>query len=212
MDSLANHQLLFKACGVVALHAMTPKVFTCKHPHYGDVVVKIAQTTAEKIALMREAKFLTNYTSNYWPAIWDSGSLNQTDWLLLERFSGVHINKLSWQTSLNPIAINVEVALQHLHLTGMIHGDIKPSNIIVTSEHEVRLIDFGSVLPIGSRYQIHTSTSITPKYSSPNAKLRLGVVSSKDDYYALARSIIDTQLNQQAHSRQGVSAKYYLIT
>jgi hypothetical protein len=47
------------------------------------------------------------------------------------------------------IITHVAGALHTLHQQGVIHGDVKPANILVSSHDEVRLIDFGAARTIG---------------------------------------------------------------
>ncbi len=41
------------------------------------------------------------------------------------------------------------LGLEHIHRVGYVHADLKPHNILVTSDLRVRLIDFGFAAPIG---------------------------------------------------------------
>lgn len=42
-------------------------------------------------------------------------------------------------------------AVSHLHLAGLAHNDLKPSNILLNKDHMPVLIDFGSCRPFGGR-------------------------------------------------------------
>ncbi|KAI8379290.1 kinase-like domain-containing protein [Radiomyces spectabilis] len=39
-------------------------------------------------------------------------------------------------------------AVEYLHSQNILHGDIKPQNILLTKEHQVKLIDFGSAISL----------------------------------------------------------------
>jgi serine/threonine-protein kinase len=49
------------------------------------------------------------------------------------------------------IAARLADALAHLHGRGIVHRDVKPSNILFTAKGELRLADFGVAARIGSR-------------------------------------------------------------
>lgn len=49
------------------------------------------------------------------------------------------------------IAARLADALAHLHVRGILHRDVKPSNILFTARGELRLADFGVAARIGSR-------------------------------------------------------------
>jgi len=86
-------------------------------------------------------------------------------------------------------------ALMYLHYHGVIHGDIKPSNIIVQKEtHQVVLVDFG----LSAVKPSHDSTpkGYTVEFAPPEQLQRLNLVPQSDLYslgltmlYALGGSL-----------------------
>lgn len=63
--------------------------------------------------------------------------------------------------------IKVLNAVCHLHKNQIIHGDIKLTNIIVDSERNVKLIDFGYSSIVSFKSETITSFSGTPVYLAP---------------------------------------------
>ncbi|KAI1903347.1 hypothetical protein AGOR_G00026260 [Albula goreensis] len=60
------------------------------------------------------------------------------------------------------------MAIDSVHRLGYVHRDIKPDNILLTSEGHVRLGDFGSCLRLQEDGMVHSSLAVgTPDYLSP---------------------------------------------
>jgi protein kinase-like protein len=80
--------------------------------------------------------------------------------------------------------------LAHAHERGIVHGDLKPRNVFVTREGELRILDFGSAQKIlraqpNVRHAELASVSGTPAYASCE-QLEGRPADPRDDLYALA--------------------------
>ncbi len=84
------------------------------------------------------------------------------------------------------LAIALCDAVHHAHRHLIVHGDLKPANVLVTAEGEPRLLDFG----IGQRLQsdadrgVGLPAALTPAYAAPEQFLG-GPVGTATDVYAL---------------------------
>ena len=62
----------------------------------------------------------------------------------------------------------LEATINQVHRLGFVHGDIKRSNIVFSTQGQAKLIDFGSVTKIGTEHEQLRFESYTPKYSRPH--------------------------------------------
>ena len=82
----------------------------------------------------------------------------------------------------------VALALDAAHADDLVHGDIKPSNILVKLSDFVYVVDFGIAQSVGSRQAPLTSTGAptgTPHYMAPEW-FAGGTVDGRADVYSLA--------------------------
>jgi formylglycine-generating enzyme required for sulfatase activity len=95
-----------------------------------------------------------------------------------------------------PILERMADALSYAHKNDIVHGDLKPSNVIVTAEGQVKVIDFGIARVIaGSRLksvptgpvETEALSGLTPSYASPEMlDLPPQPADARDDIYGLA--------------------------
>src|SRR4029453_5826008 len=88
-----------------------------------------------------------------------------------------------------PIALEMLAALSALHGRGIVHRDVKPSNVFLTP-HGVKLLDFGlarpeAVAPGSTMDLTRTGVAIgTPRYMAPEQLLEQGVDARADLFAA----------------------------
>ena len=73
-------------------------------------------------------------------------------------------------------------ALHYSHGRGVIHRDIKPSNIMLTTDNDVRIIDFGIAIVSDSEVSRIEGIAGSPSYMSPEQVQSEELTSSSDIY------------------------------
>jgi eukaryotic-like serine/threonine-protein kinase len=79
----------------------------------------------------------------------------------------------------------VASALSHMHRRGVYHGDLKPSNIMLSKTGQVKLIDFGTAW---IRRQEKNRVQGTPQYMAPEQAIEK-VVDERTDIYNLGATM-----------------------
>jgi serine/threonine protein kinase len=86
------------------------------------------------------------------------------------------------------IALEVSQALEHSHAQGLIHRDVKPKNIMITKEGEVKLADMGLAREMGDYEAAQAEAGRaygTPYYISPE-QIRGSInIDTRADIYSL---------------------------
>ena len=98
--------------------------------------------------LRREARSLAALSHPNIVAIHDIDEVDNVPFLVLEWINGKALNDQSFPRSLSAgdfqrIALPVAEALGSAHDQGIIHRDVKPSNVLVTNEGQTKVVDFG---------------------------------------------------------------------
>ena len=78
-------------------------------------------------------------------------------------------NWATWE----PVATKFLAALGAIHATGLVHGDIKPQNVLVNREGNPVIIDFGTARSVeASKKTKLTTIAMTPGYCPPELAVR----------------------------------------
>ena len=120
-----------------------------------------------------------------------NGNVRKTPFIVMEYVKGKLLRDLMHERKLTTAeavgyAKGVLTALEYSHKAGIIHRDIKASNIMVTDEGQVKVMDFGIARAISdsSATQAHTSGIVgTAQYFSPE-QARGEQVDARTDLYS----------------------------
>ena len=121
--------------------------------------------------------------------IYDVGSEKGMHYIVMEYVEGITLKtyiekkgQLSFKEAVS-IAIQVGRGIEAAHSKGIIHRDIKPQNIIISTEGKVKVTDFG-IARAASSNTISSDVMGSVHYSSPE-QARNGFVDGKSDIYSL---------------------------
>jgi uncharacterized RDD family membrane protein YckC len=100
--------------------------------------------------------------------------------------------------------IQVASALEHASKFGIVHGDIKPGNLILTAENNIKLSDFG-LSTIASDSDKKVAVSGTPAYLAPELLKEPGTMQS--DMYALGVTMFELVFGRYPFELKGESVR-----
>lgn len=121
--------------------------------------------------------------------IYDVGSENGMHYIVMEYVEGITLKtyiekkgQLSFKEAVS-IAIQVGRGIEAAHNKHIVHRDIKPQNIIISTEGKVKVTDFG-IARAATSNTINSDVMGSVHYSSPE-QARNGFVDGKSDIYSL---------------------------
>lgn len=139
----------------------------------------------------REAKAVASLSHPNVVSLFDVGHEGETNYLVMEYVEGETLKKrISGQGALSPaaavnIAVQILDALEHAHEKKVIHRDIKPHNILITSSGLVKVTDFGIARAVDGSTLVHTGEILgSAHYFSPE-QAKGQPVDARSDLYSL---------------------------
>jgi serine/threonine-protein kinase len=139
----------------------------------------------------REAEAVGRLSHPYIVTVYDLGQAEGQLYMAMELLEGDDLRRLIEQRVVIPLADRVRVLLQiaeglaYAHSRDVVHRDVKPANIIVTSKGRIKLLDFG-LARVASQSNITRRGVIlgTPDYMSPEQAMGRTVTSRSDQFAA----------------------------
>ena len=179
----------------------TGNVYLSHDPYYGrDVAIKVyhidaaSDGQAAKVArkmFFNEAHIVGMLQHPNILPIYDAGEEGGKYYVVMEHIQGARTLKAYCRPgNLLQVEDAVEFifkcakALHYAHGRGLIHRDVKPSNIMLTLDNEVRLIDFGIAILKDSSMSMIQGIAGSPSYMSPE-QIQSAEITSASDIYSL---------------------------
>lgn len=140
-----------------------------------------------RILLEKEAQAASLIDSPYVVKVWEQGEIDGRPYIALEFVSGKSLDlcfsELDFKSKLS-LACQIADGLRSAHEQSLVHRDLKPQNIHLTDNKQIKILDFGLAKLIDPE-NLHTGSEIvgTHHYMSPE-QLSGDEISPKSDMFS----------------------------
>ena len=158
-------------------------------PHEADAFA------AAKERFLREAAVLARFSHPSVVRIYEVFEEAGTAYLVMELLDGRTLHQLVTERGILPEATVLEIAarcgeaLSVLHAAGVLHRDINPSNVVITPEGRVVLIDFGLAREFADEATTPMTRIVTPGYAAPEQYEHAARLGPPTDVFGLAATL-----------------------
>lgn len=173
--------IVYKARDLILDRIVAVKVLRSEFSHDNDFIRRFRRE-AESVASLSHPNIVS---------IYDIGEEEQCYFIVMEYVEGVTLK--TFIKDFQPVPLEtivyimeqVALAIGHAHDYGIVHRDIKPHNILVDANDQVKVTDFGIALAVTSATMTYTNAILgSAHYLSPE-QAKGGKATEKSDIYAL---------------------------
>jgi len=206
-----NVNLIFRKKGYTDIICISPpsedrisSVYKVNKPGVGHWIVK--RIKKEYAILHRaEKSILTTYRHDFLPTVFDVFEDESALYIAMEFIFGksfqdlIDSKKAITETAARKYFLQLCDLFEYLHSKDVVHRDCKPSNIILSDNDNVYLIDFGI-----SKTQEYNPKGKSKKYASPEQLEKSDIEDTRTDVYSLGATIYSLLTNGADDHRSGL--------
>jgi eukaryotic-like serine/threonine-protein kinase len=147
----------------------------------------MAMDTTFAAGFRNEAKVIAQLNHHNIVKVYDVEEVYRTFFIIMEYVEGESLRELLAKPNRPLLPLLLDFLLQicsglvHAHQKGVVHRDIKPGNILIQGDKEVKIVDFGMACSPGTRDDQVVGTVY---YISPE-QIRSNPVDERSDIYSL---------------------------
>ncbi len=151
-----------------------------------------AQTKAK---FLEEARVVQRFNDAGIVKVYGVFEDNQTAYMVMEALTGATLTADVLANGAFPVATVLELArqlcasLETVHEADLLHRDIKPDNVFLSSDGRVVLIDFGSARGFAQGQVKRLTRLVTPGYAAPEQYASQAAFGTYTDVYGLAATL-----------------------
>jgi serine/threonine protein kinase len=151
--------------------------------------------------------------------VYQAGRAAGCPYLAMELVEGDNLDQFVGRYGPPAVAEGCEVirqaalGLQHLHKHGLVHRDVKPSNLMLTPSGRVKVLDLGLARDLhqagaGERFTSPGQCLGTPDYMAPEQCVNADAVDSRADVYGLGCTLYELLAGQPPFTGPGYESAF----
>jgi serine/threonine protein kinase len=150
---------------------------------------RYAENASLRARFMAEARAMARLNHPHIARIYSLGPADEPPHFVMEHLDGTHLTEAARRLNFEQKAElmrKVALAVQFLHDQGILHRDLKPANVLVGTDLEPKLLDFGLALEVGAeRLSRIGEVAGTPEYLSPEQASGVQNLDARSDVFSL---------------------------
>jgi len=188
-----------------------------------DVAIKVLTVTGDPVMMARfrvEAATTGNLRHKNIITVYDYGEVDGQPYLVMEFLEGHTLEQIIRQGPPLPllektgVLMQVAEGLHCAHDKGVVHRDVKPSNVMLLDGSAVKILDFGIARLIDQNGTRHTTPGLvigTVGYMAPE-QIRTGQADALTDIFSFGVTCYELLTGVHPFRADSVAAMVYLIT